>query len=107
MNCPKCNEELDEDSTFCSSCGEKIETVDLKKCPSCGTSNKSDASFCNSCGYNFTTPQKIESNEVFVNISDGVNILVRFINRGTIALSSNGIIYSRFPFIDDKQYTQS
>ena len=64
MNCPKCNEELDEDSTFCSSCGEKIETGDLKKCPSCGTSNKSDASFCNSCGYNFTTPQKIESNEV-------------------------------------------
>ena len=64
MNCPKCNEELDEDSTFCSSCGEKIETVDLKKCPSCGTSNKSDASFCNCCGYKFTTPQKIESNEV-------------------------------------------
>lgn len=64
MNCPKCNEELEDDSIFCPSCGEKIVTDGLKECPSCGTSNKSNASFCNSCGHNFATPQKIESKEI-------------------------------------------
>ena len=59
MNCPKCDAEIDGDSSFCPSCGEKINSNDSKKCPKCGASNKSDASFCDSCGYNFTTKQEI------------------------------------------------
>ena len=64
MNCPKCNEELEENAAFCSSCGEKIQNEDSKECPSCGTLNKSNSKFCNSCGYNFETPQKAYSTEI-------------------------------------------
>lgn len=59
MNCPKCNEKIEEDSIFCPVCGEKLIEKDSKKCPKCGTSNKNDVSFCNSCGYNFTTAEEI------------------------------------------------
>lgn len=55
MNCPKCNEEIDEDSTFCPSCGEKLNTETSKKCPNCGVSNETSVSFCSSCGYNFNS----------------------------------------------------
>ncbi|WP_296848278.1 zinc-ribbon domain-containing protein [uncultured Methanobrevibacter sp.] len=61
MNCPKCNEEIDEDSTFCPSCGEQITAKDTKKCPKCGTSNQFSVSFCSSCGYNFNSN---ESNDL-------------------------------------------
>ena len=64
MKCSNCNEELDEKSVFCTSCGQKIDKDDLKVCPTCGTSNKSNASFCNSCGFNFTTSQKSELHEI-------------------------------------------
>lgn len=64
MKCPNCNEELEKDSLFCQSCGEKINEEDIKKCPTCETINKSNASFCNSCGYNFTAPQKTDSHEI-------------------------------------------
>lgn len=64
MNCPNCNEELEEGSIFCPGCGEKINKDDFKECPDCGTSNKSDAIYCNSCGFNFTVPQKTDLHEI-------------------------------------------
>lgn len=64
MNCPKCNEEIEDNSLFCQSCGEKLSNDDSKKCPSCDTLNKSDAAFCNSCGYNFNAPQKTDPDEI-------------------------------------------
>ena len=63
MNCPKCNEEIEKDSLFCPSCGEKLTNEDSKKCPKCGVSNKNDASFCNGCGYNFSTSKEIVLHE--------------------------------------------
>lgn len=64
MNCPKCNEEIEDDDTFCSSCGEKIGNDESKKCPKCSTLNNYNASFCNSCGYNFTIPEESKVNEI-------------------------------------------
>ena len=55
MNCPKCSKEIDEDSTFCPSCGEKLNAESSKKCPKCDVSNEPEASFCTKCGYNFYT----------------------------------------------------
>lgn len=63
MKCPKCNEDIDGDSTFCPSCGEQINSNSSKKCPKCGVSNNSDVSFCISCGYAFNTIQTKDLHE--------------------------------------------
>ena len=54
MKCPKCNEEIDDNASFCQSCGEKINSDATIYCPKCGEITKSDVSFCSNCGYNFT-----------------------------------------------------
>ena len=64
MYCPKCNEKVDQDTTFCPSCGEKINEDDSKKCPNCSTLNDAKASFCNSCGYNFTNSLESKDNNI-------------------------------------------
>jgi len=64
MNCPKCNEKIDDNATFCQFCGEKINNEETKKCPKCGTINELPASFCNNCGFNFKTPQESKLDEV-------------------------------------------
>ena len=57
--CAKCGAELPAGTTFCSSCGTKVD-ADGKaeetsnavtvKCPKCGTELKEDATFCSGCG---------------------------------------------------------
>ncbi len=59
--CPKCQKELPEETSFCPACGEK--TVDVSEenavvpvkenvryCTKCGTPNNEDAAFCPKCG---------------------------------------------------------
>ena len=45
--CPKCGREVDENSVFCSHCGEKLEGT--KQCE-CGENNPKNAQFCAKCG---------------------------------------------------------
>ncbi len=46
ITCPKCQEQNDDDSKFCNSCGTKLALV----CTSCNEVNKPDAKFCDQCG---------------------------------------------------------
>ncbi len=48
MKCPFCNNEIEDDAKFCTSCGKEI--IAEIKCPKCQTSNSVSSKFCKSCG---------------------------------------------------------
>lgn len=57
MQCPKCKEEISDNSKFCSNCGtnikeylEKLEEEKYIKCPNCDKKIEKDAKFCKYCG---------------------------------------------------------
>ncbi len=59
MQCPKCKEEISDNSKFCSNCGtnikeylEKLEDEKYIKCPNCDKKIEKDAKFCKYCGHN-------------------------------------------------------
>src|SRR5574344_218286 len=55
MKCPKCNEEIPDESKFCLHCGAKVEPA-LMKCVHCGFEGlPADAVFCPNCGKNVNT----------------------------------------------------
>ena len=54
MKCPNCNEEIENDSKFCSNCGAKMEL----HCPKCNDIIKSNDKFCSNCGYKLTSTDK-------------------------------------------------
>ena len=52
MICPHCNEEIPDDSIFCSSCGKRLEPSpaevipsDTIVCPNCGAYNSKDSNY--------------------------------------------------------------
>ena len=45
--CVFCGSQLEEDSTYCSYCGKKIE---YRTCPRCGTILEEESLFCSKCG---------------------------------------------------------
>lgn len=47
MICPKCGTDLQEETSFCPSCGEFL---GVTKCPSCGEHITPGAAFCPHCG---------------------------------------------------------
>lgn len=56
MICPYCNEEILNDSVFCSLCGKRLEPSsaeivpsDTVKCPNCGNLNPQDSNYCSNC----------------------------------------------------------
>ena len=59
MKCPKCNEEIEDNSAFCQSCGEKLNDKSSINCPNCGELLKSNVNFCSNCGYNFKNGKNI------------------------------------------------
>lgn len=44
--CPKCGEQMGEQSKFCPSCGEKM----VKECPNCKAPLAAGVKFCSTCG---------------------------------------------------------
>lgn len=47
MQCPKCNEEIPEKTSYCPQCGEFL---GVTKCPQCGADVTPGAAFCPFCG---------------------------------------------------------
>jgi hypothetical protein len=54
--CPKCNQQLEINKTFCPQCGVNViefkSIAGPKLCPKCGGKVKSKDVFCSSCGFN-------------------------------------------------------
>ena len=50
--CPKCKNEIPEDSVFCHYCGCDIKAVFAEEniCPSCGKGIEPNSKFCSFCG---------------------------------------------------------
>ena len=53
MKCPKCKEEIENNSMYCPHCGDKLNLNNSIYCPNCGELTESDKKFCSNCGYNF------------------------------------------------------
>jgi len=54
MQCPKCQFESPEGSTFCGDCGAPLEL----SCPSCGSNPPPGFKFCNNCGHDLRIPSE-------------------------------------------------
>src|SRR6266540_7128287 len=50
MTCPQCQRDNEEDATFCTNCGSRLERL----CPKCQTPNITVARFCKRCGQALT-----------------------------------------------------
>ena len=51
MKCSNCNNEIPENTKFCTFCGTPVKKEEKSPvCPSCGAQVKAGASFCTSCG---------------------------------------------------------
>ena len=62
-NCPKCKNEILEDSMFCQYCGTEVYVEKQNICKNCGTEYTDDSLFCPFCG------SAVENNESVTNIT--------------------------------------
>lgn len=61
MKCTYCNEEIDDNASFCQHCGKKLNDNSTSYCPKCGELTKSNVSFCSNCGHEFTNNRKVSN----------------------------------------------
>lgn len=54
IKCPKCGADNEENSNFCLSCGERLQTI-AQFCPECGKKHDENARFCENCGMSLET----------------------------------------------------
>lgn len=50
IDCPNCNELIDEDAMVCEHCEAEFEEVEMIECPECGQDVPSDSESCPECG---------------------------------------------------------
>ena len=62
-NCPKCKNEILEDSMFCQYCGTEVYVEKQNICKNCGAEYTDDSLFCPFCG------SAVENNESVTNIT--------------------------------------
>ena len=63
MKCPKCGFEINDNSKFCTECGEAIPQE--KECPKCQAVVPPTAKFCMECGYRFGASAPAAQNDGF------------------------------------------
>ena len=56
--CPYCHAVVDGSSTFCGSCGKRIQKI----CPHCGAAVNNDDMFCKNCGHTFCDDSALSTN---------------------------------------------
>lgn len=83
MQCPKCKEEISDNSKFCSNCGtnikeylEKLEEENYIKCPNCDKKIEKDAKFCKYCGYDILNKENIDIPRTQKRISLGNHVVI-------------------------------
>ena len=59
--CNKCGKRFDDDSLFCSQCGEKL--VEINECPKCGSQVSPKDAFCSHCGFDLKNKKLKEKKE--------------------------------------------
>ena len=97
MKCPKCKEEIEDNSTFCQFCGEKLNDESSIYCPKCGELTKSNVSFCSKCGYNFKTRKNVSD---ITYRSPGFILGIIGSTIGLLTLINNGIFLSSFTYVE-------
>ena len=51
MKCPKCKEEIADNSIYCPNCGDKLNLNNSIYCPNCGDKlNLNNSMYCPNCG---------------------------------------------------------
>ncbi|MDR2022066.1 MAG: zinc ribbon domain-containing protein [Hungatella sp.] len=70
MKCPNCDAAIPDDSIFCSSCGQKLETsntsalsANMTSCPNCNAHNSNTANYCTNCRAPLTETAILETKE--------------------------------------------
>lgn len=79
MKCPKCKEEIADNSIYCPNCGDKLNLNNTMYCPNCGELTESDKKFCSNCGYNFVNISPRTPAFIFGMIGSGIGLLIALI----------------------------
>ena len=90
MKCPKCKEEIEDNSIYCPNCGDKLNLNNTMYCPNCGELTESDKKFCSNCGYNFVNISTRNPAFIFGMIGSSIGLIIAVICTITALLSFRG-----------------
>ena len=66
MKCPKCNEEIEDNTKYCPHCGDKLNLNNSIYCPQCGEMLESDNKYCDECGSPIKKSKSIKNKKYLI-----------------------------------------